>query len=211
MSNSKTVEITFNKVASTITISGEDTELGEKWMEPEYSYSVSDNAGHTIKVTEMMDDEEIRTVEDAGNAGEIQFSFANFEELENEETHTACIKAENTDGAVVYRYIKFKKLADRLEFETRPVETDAPAERIVVRVKYDTTGDPDLKVEVTNAACSDVQIWEDATEAAKNHEAYTFQNSTFDNGRYGVAVRVTITKNADTSRVYCYGVGISFS
>lgn len=205
-----TKEITFNKVASSITISGEDTELGEKWMQPSYSYSVSDNAGHSITVTELIDDENVRTIENAEASGEISFSFGGFNELSNEENHTACIKAENTDGAVVYRYISFRKLADRLEFETKPVETDALAEKIVVSVKYDTTGDPDLKVEVTNAACSDVQIWEDATEAVKNKNAHIFQNKTFDNGKYGIAVRITIMKNENTSRVHCYGLGICF-
>lgn len=210
LGESTTKEIKFNKIASNIVISGEDTELGEKWIQPSYSYSVSDNAGNSVTVTEMIDNEEVRKIENADTSGDISFSFDGFTELGSDENHTACIKAENTDGTIVYRYISFRKIADRLEFETKPVETDAPAERIVVSVKYDTTGDPDLKVEVTNSACSDVQIWEDATDVVNNKKAYRFQNQIFDNGKYGIAVRVTIKKNESTPRVYCYGLGICF-
>ena len=133
-----------------------------------------------------------------------------FETLDNEKTHTLTIKAVNADGAEAYRNITFTKLAGKLCFETKPIETDAAAKKIIVNIDYDKQGSPELKVEVTNCAYNGAVVWEDATEEVVARKAYDFKNNTFDNKRFGVAVRVTITKNINTERVYCNSLGFCF-
>ena len=207
--NAKTV--TFNKTTASVAISGTDGSIGNWWRVPQYTYSVTDTDGAQITVTEMVDGEVTNTVENAGQKGTITFKMDEvFDTLDNENTHTMTIKAVNTDGAEVYRYITFTKLAAQLCFETKPIETDAPAEKIIVNVDWDKQGSPEVKVEVTNCAYNGEVVWENATAAVLERKAYNFQNTTFDGGRYGVSVRVTVTKNADTERVYCNSLGFCF-
>lgn len=209
--NANTKNITFNKTTAAVAISGTDSSIGNLWRVPEYTYSVTDTDGTQITVTELVDGEVTNTVEDAGQKGTITFKMDEvFDTLDNENTHSMTIKAVNADGAEVYRYITFTKLAAQLCFETKPIETDAPAEKIIVNVDYEKQGNPDVKIEVTNCAYNGEVIWEDATAAVLERKAYNFQNTTFDNMRYGVSVRITVTKNNDTERVYCNSVGFCF-
>lgn len=209
--NANTKTVTFNKTTASVAISGTDSSIGNWWRVPQYTYSVTDTDGAQITVTEMVDGEVTNTVENAGQKGTITFKMDEvFDTLDNENTHTMTIKAVNADGAEVYRYITFTKLAAQLCFETKPIETDAPAEKIIVNVDWDKQGNPEVKVEVTNCAYNGEVVWENATAAVLERKAYNFQNTTFDGGRYGVSVRVTVTKNADTERVYCNSLGFCF-
>ena len=209
--NANTKTVTFNKTTASVAISGTDSSIGNWWRVPQYTYSVTDTDGAQITVTEMVDGEVTNTVENAGQKGTITFKMDEvFDTLDNENTHTMTIKAVNSDGAEVYRYITFTKLAAQLCFETKPIETDAPAEKIIVNVDWDKQGSPEVKVEVTNCAYNGEVVWENATAAVLERKAYNFQNTTFDGGRYGVSVRVTVTKNVDTERVYCNSLGFCF-
>ena len=210
--NANIKTVTFNKTTASVAISGTDGSIGNWWRVPEYTYSVTDTGGAQITVTEMVDDEVTNTVENAGQKGTITFKMDEvFDTLDDENTHSMTIKAVNTDGTEVYRYITFTKLAAQLCFETKPIETDALAEKIIVNVDYEKHGGPDIKIEVTNCAYNGEVIWEDATAAMLERKAYNFQNTTFDGARYGVSIRVTVTKNIDTERVYCNSIGFCFS
>lgn len=206
--------ITFNRVAADIAISGTDTSLGNKWILPEYTYSVTGPDDKSITVTEYVDDgtEPLRTVEDAGNAGTITFGLDSdtFASLDDEQEHKLTVKAVNVDGVEVYRYVTFTKLAPALVFSSKPIETDAAAHKIIVNVDYEKQGDPELKVEATNAAYNTEVPWENITEAVVARTAHEFTNTTFDDNRYGVAVRISIIKNAATERVYCNAFGLCF-
>ena len=209
--NTSTKTVTFNKTAASVAISGTDGTIGNWWTLPHYEYTVSDTEGKQITVTESVDGETTNTVENAGQKGTISFKMNEiFETLDNENTHTLTIKAVNADGAEAYRNITFTKLAENLCFETKPIETDAAAEKIIVNIDYDKQGSPELKVEVTNCAYNGAVVWEDATEEVVARKAYNFKNTTFDSERFGVAVRVTITKNINTERVYCNSLGFCF-
>ena len=76
---------------------------------------------------------------------------------------------------------------------------------------YVKTGDPTVRVEVTNNACAIQATWEDATTEIMAGEAYEFENIPVSSSEYGIAIRVTITKNANTERVYINSLGFSFA
>jgi hypothetical protein len=206
--NASSTSMTFAKTESPIAISGSDGDLGTLWITPEYAYTVADIGGSEITVTEYLDDEEVRTVEQAQDAGEITFDFTEFAELSDEESHTATIRAVNADGAEAYRTITFTKIPDRLQFTSKPIATDAAARRVIVTLNYDKTGNPDVTVEACNDAKAASPHWEDISGAFAARKAYTFANQP--ESGFGVSVRITIKKNADTPRVYCSGFGISF-
>jgi hypothetical protein len=208
--NESTKTVIFNKINSSVAISGTDSNIGNKWQPFDITYQVNDSEFKSISITEYVDDEEVRKIEVAPQQENINFDLSGFDMLENEQTHKLTIKAVNSDGAEAYRYIEFTKLYAALKFEIKAVETDAPAEKIMVNLDYDKTGEPDIKVEVTNCTYNAEVVWEDATEAFKNKEAYHFTNTEFDSERYGVSVRVTITKNNNTERVQAFSIGYCF-
>ena len=208
--NESTKTVTFNKIKSSIVISGADSNIGNKWQPFDTVYQVSDAASKSVTVTEYIDDKTIRTIEKAAQGENITFDLSGFDTLENEKSHKLTIKAVNSDGEESYRYIEFVKLYKELKFEIKAAETDAPAKKIMVNIDYDKTGNPDIMVEVTNCAYNTQVVWEDATKAFKNKEAYHFTNEVFDNKKYGVSVRITVAKNSSTERVYVLAVGYSF-
>jgi len=208
--NENTKTVTFNKIISNVVISGTDSNVGNKWQPFNVTYQVNDSEFKSINITELVDDKEVRTISEAPQRENINFDLSSFDMLENEQSHRLTIKAVNSEGAEANRFIDFRKLYKELKFEIKPVETDAPAKKIIVNLDYGKTGNPDVKIEVTNSAYNTQPIWEDATEAFKNKSVYKFTNKEFDTERYGVSVRVTVTKNSSTERVYVYAIGYSF-
>lgn len=210
-SNVTTQNITFQRVVSDVTISGSDADLGNKWTPPLITYSVNDSAALQVDVTETIDGETTRTIENAELGATYQFDITSFATLDDEETHTLTITAVNADSSSATRTYTFTKIPDKLEFYTNTIPTDEAAEKINVVVNYDTTGNPTLKVEVSNDARAVQRHWEDATAAVLANEAYEFTNVPASEDDYGISVRVTLTKNSSTERVYVTSLGLSFS
>ena len=210
-SNVTTQNITFQRVVSDVTISGSDADLGNKWTPPLITYSVNDSAALQVDVTETIDGETTRTIENAELGATYQFDITSFATLDDEETHTLTITAVNADSSSATRTYTFTKIPDKLEFYTNTIATDEAAEKINVVVNYDKTGNPTLKVEVSNDARAVARHWEDATAAVLANEAYEFTNEPASENDYGISVRVTLTKNANTERVYVTSLGLSFS
>ena len=208
MNNTSTVTINWTKTESPITVSGTDTDLGNVWQTPSYKYTVSDLNSKASSVVEAIDGETTKTIESVTLGEEQTVDFGSFGNLTPEQKHTLTITAKNSDGATAIRTITFTKLADNLSFYTQPLATDEAAKRVNLILDY-SPKEAGLKVEVTNNALAVSPTWEDATEAYNDGRAYEFTNAPTEN--FGVAVKVTITKTADTERVYCNSLGFSFA
>lgn len=204
-----TKNVTFQRTVSTVTISGTDGALGNKWITPTLTYQVEDSAGNQVDVVEKIDGTTVRTITDASQGTDISFDFSSFASLSSEQSHTITIEATNADSQTATRTYTFQKLWGELAFYTQAVATDAAAKKINVVLNYSKTGNPTVRVEVTNNACAIQATWEDASEEVLAGEAYTFENEPEED--FGIAVRVTITKNANTERVYVYSLGYSFA
>lgn len=207
-SASTTLNITFNRTLSAVAISGTDGDLGNKWAEPTITYQVTDAASLQVSVVEKIDGETVRTIADATLGADITFDMDSWDELSSEDTHTLTITATNSDSVSVTRTWTLTKLYGELAFYTNSIQTDEAAEKVNVVLNYSKTGNPTVKVEVTNDAEAIQPTWENATAAWAAGEPYEFQNEP--ESGFGVAARVTITKNANTERVYIYSLGLSF-
>lgn len=205
---STTLNITFNRTLSAVAISGTDGDLGNKWAEPTITYQVTDAASLQVSVVEKIDGETVRTIADAALGTDITFDMDSWDELSSEDTHTLTITATNSDSVSVTRTWTLTKLYGELAFYTNSIQTDEAAEKVNVVLNYSKTGNPTVKVEVTNDAEAIQPTWENATAAWAAGEPYEFQNEP--ESGFGVAARVTITKNANTERVYIYSLGLSF-
>ena len=209
-SNTSITTINFNKTASPVIISGSDTDFGNKWTAPTISYQAGSNDSTDVSVVETIDGETTRTIPLVDQSAIYNFDLDTWDELSNEETHTLKITATNTNQAAAVRTYTLTKLADFLALYTRALGTDEAAEKINVALNYDHTNNPTVKVEVTNDANAPQCHWEDMTTEWSQGKAYRFQNVPSSNAYCGVSVKVTITKNDNTERVYIYALGFSF-
>jgi len=194
---------------SVVSITGQDASLGNMWVAPTITYQVGDTGNTTCNVVEKIDGQTVRTINGVTLYTDYNFDMSGWSSLSNETAHTLTVTATNADGASVTRTWTLTKLWGELAFYTNAVPTDEAAKKINVVLKYDKTGDPSVRVEVTNNACAIQAAWEDASEEILAGEAYTFANEPEED--FGIAVRVTVTKNASTERVYVYALGISFA
>lgn len=192
----------------TWTISGEDSSLGNVWQTPIYTYRINNGAGERFTVVEAIDEQMVREITNAAADVDITGDFSGFDELMNEEIHIYTITVTDTRGAVEIRTITFTKLGDKIIFYTNAVETDEAALKIIAEVSYTTEGNPTIKIEATNNAAAVNPVWEDMTNEFLTRTFHTFTHKPADN--FGVSVRVTLTKNAATERIYINSLGFSF-
>lgn len=207
--NESSIVINFNKLTIPITITGTDLLLGNVWQTPTYTYQISgSDINVRFHIVEAFDDEIIREITDASYDTDITADFSGFGELSNEDTHVFTITATDANGSMAVRTITFTKLGDKIVFYTNAVETDEAALKIITEVSYTTEGSPVIKVEATNNAAATTPVWEDMTNEFLARNFHTFTNKPTDG--FGVSVRVTLTKNAETERIYIDSMGFSF-
>lgn len=193
----------------TWTITGEDISLGNVWQTPVYTYQVSNgNAGDRYVITEAIDEQTVRKITDVTSNIDITADFSGFEELANEEVHVYTITVVDANGAMEVRTLTFTKLGNKIVLCTNVVDTDEAAEKIIVEVNYTTENNPAIKVEVTNNAKAVNPTWENMTEELMANTFHEFENKPTED--FGVSVRVSLTKNAETERIYVYSIGFSF-
>lgn len=203
-SNTSVTDITFTRSESTVLLDGADGDLGIKWEPFTQTYTPNDTNGEAVTITEAIDGETVRTF--AATLGQAEtFDMTNFSSWGNETKHTLTVTAVNASKAEAVREWTFTKYADHLEFTTNPVETDAAAEMILALVNYDG---PEFKIEATNDALAESPTWEDITEETKAGHPHEFEN--LPESGFGVAIRVTVTKDSTTERVYCKSAAFTF-
>ncbi len=204
-----TKNITFTRTYSAIAISGSDGDKGNKWIKPEFTYQISDTGATQCNVVEKIDGTTTKTRSGVPLDTDIAFDLDSWDSLTSEHSHTLTIEATNADGVTVKRTWTFTKLYGELAFYTNAITTDAAAKKANIVLNYSKEGNPAVKVEATNNANAIQPTWEDATAAWAAGTAHEFQSRP--TADFGVAVRVTVTKNASTERVYIYSLGLSFA
>ena len=102
---------TFTKSNTAPTISGRDTDLGEKSTAFTENYMVTDKNNDDVAVTITLDDSEIATVASAQDK-DLSFTITDSQLLAMEigSTHTVTIKADDGKGGVAYRRYTFTKI-----------------------------------------------------------------------------------------------------
>ena len=102
---------TFNRVNSAPTISGTDTNLGDKNIGFTYTYTVDDADGDTVTVVEKLNDETLRTLNNAPKGEQLSISITS-EKLYSLGLNTVnnlVIEASDGQGGTTYRRLTFKR------------------------------------------------------------------------------------------------------
>lgn len=203
---------TFVKTNSAplINYSGQ-SDLGQLTSKPTITYSVSDNEGDSITVTEKLNGEVIRQFTATPNTNYTITITDEFWLTCGKNTNTIEISASDVNGGTSYKYITFTRQVNKVQITTKnPIETDAAATKIMVSPDWDKVGCTG-KVEVCNNGFDASPTWEDMTTMAALNRPYVFTNKTKTANKWGIKIRLTLTKNEGyTGEVAIYGFGGAF-
>ena len=102
---------TFNRVNSAPTISGTDTNLGDKNIGFTYNYTVNDADGDAVTVVEMLNDETLRTINNAPKGEQLSASITSEKlyALGLNTVNNLVISASDGQGGTTYRRLTFKR------------------------------------------------------------------------------------------------------
>lgn len=178
-------------------ISCETSSLGEVAEPFSVTYSVSDEDGDTMTITEKIDGTIIRSYSaPSGSSGDQSFSPDAMQWLTTlNGSHTATITADDGKGGVTTHSISFTRAVYTMSvtLET-PMETDAAITKCVVNIARNLPADAEWSLLVTNNAFDPEPVWEDITQYVKNGWNWVFENQTVTSGRYGFNFKLTCTR-----------------
>ena len=200
---------TFIKTNSgpVITLTGEK-DLGRLTSKPTIGYSVSDNEGDKVTITEYLNGNIIKTFTAVlGQAYSIELTD-DFWIACNGKENTITIAAEDSNKTTTYKYVTFSRRVDKVQFTTKePIETSTAASKILLTPQWNITNATG-KVEACNNGFDASPTWEDITSMAMASRPYLFINSTKTAEKWGIKIRITITKNEGfDGEVAIYGFG----
>lgn len=187
---------TFVKTNSApfITYTGQ-TDLGELTTKPSITYSVKDNEGDAITVTEKLNGEVINQFSATTNTNYTVGITDTFWLTCGSNTNTVEIIASDALGGSSSKTITFSRKITKLQIVMKnAIETDAKATKILVSPQWTTTGGVG-KVEVCNNGFDPNPTWEDATTMVVLNRPYLFTNSSKTASKWGIKIRITVTKN----------------
>ncbi len=173
--------------------------LGEIAEPFSVTYSVSDEDGDTMTITEKIDGTTIRSYSaPSGSSGEQTFNPSALQWLTTlNGSHTATITADDGKGGVTTHSISFTRAVYTMSVTLEePMETDAAITKCVVNIARNLPVDAEWSLLVTNNAFDPDPVWEDITQYVKNGWNWVFENQTVTSGRYGFNFKLTCARGA---------------
>lgn len=158
------------------------TDLGVKDEGFSIIYSVGDEDGDPVTVTESIDGAVLRTfaaVDGAENT--LQLDGLSFLKVLSG-THTLAITASDHKVSAVHNLTFIKSVTSAVVSLARPMTADAPISVCVLSVTGSIPADAQYSVKVTNNAKDGQPVWEDCTTAVKTGANHIFANQTAVNG-----------------------------
>lgn len=203
---------TFVKTNSApfITYTGQ-ADLGELTTKPSITYSVKDNEGDAITVTEKLNGEVINQFSATTNTNYTVGITDTFWLTCGSNTNTVEIIASDALGGSSSKTITFSRKITKLQIVMKnAIETDAKATKILVSPQWTTTGGVG-KVEVCNNGFDSNPTWEDATTMVVLNRPHLFTNTSKTASKWGIKIRITVTKNQGyDGEVAIFGFGGAF-
>lgn len=170
-------------------------DLGQLTTKPSITYSVKDNEGDAITVTEKLNGEVINQFSATTNTNYTVGITDTFWLTCGSNTNTVEIIASDALGGSSSKTITFSRKITKLQIVMKnAIETDAKATKILVSPQWTTTGGVG-KVEVCNNGFDPNPTWEDATTMVVLNRPYLFTNSNKTASKWGIKIRITVTKN----------------
>ena len=169
-----------------------NTPLGVKNEGFEIPYSVDDEEGDEVAVTESVDGTAWRTFTAAlGESNIFSLMGTDFMRVLNGR-HTLDIAAHDGKAEAVHSLTFTKSVTSASVTLTGPMEADGPITMCALSVSGSIPADAEFAVEAANNALDAVPVWEDCTAAVKLGVNHIFANQTAANGfAFNFRVRVS--------------------
>ena len=159
-----------------------NTSLGVKSEGFEVPYSVDDEEGDGVTVTEAVDGGAWRTfTAELGAENRFVLGGADFMKLLNGR-HTLSITADDGVSSAVHSLSFTKSVTAASVTLAQPMAADGPIGVCVLAVSGFIPLDADFTVEVANNANDEAPAWEDCTAAVRGGVNYAFENKAAANG-----------------------------
>lgn len=168
-------------------------------------YSVDDEDGDSVSVTEAIDGVELRTFSATlGESNAFAVTGDTFFKLLNG-THVMTASASDGKASALHKLTFTKKVTEATVTLAEPMEADSKITICVLSVAGSIPADAVFQVEVTNNANDDAPVWEDCTAEVRNGGNHIFTNETADNG-FAFNFRVKAKRGASDAGGYISSV-----
>lgn len=153
-------------------------DLGKKNVGFSIAYSVGDEDGDPVTVTEAIDGVALRTFS-ANLGGNNTFAVTGdtFFKLLNG-AHTLTASATDGQATTTHKLTFSKEVTEATITLAEPMAADDKITICVLSVAGDIPADAEYKVEVTNNGNDDAPVWEDCTMEVRNGGNHVFENET---------------------------------
>jgi hypothetical protein len=139
-------------------------------------YSVSDEDGDTITITEAIDSKTLRTFQtSSGKSQTINLTGTAFMQVLNGQ-HNLTITASDGKEQSVHKLTFSKSVTSASVTLAEPLPADAPITVCALSVGGNIPADADYTVEVTNNALAAAPVWEDCTSAVRSGANVVFKH-----------------------------------
>ena len=190
-------------------ITGTDGDLGTFGeTSPTYAYTVTDQQGGTVSVTEALDGETLRTYTvTLGQQNTLTIPSATYLTTLNG-THTLTITATDSVGASTTRTETFTKDVTSCAFTlTDAFPADDMPTRCVINIQGAFPEGSTLTVQICNNGNDASPTWETITQQALLGQKYFFQNETKTASSWGVKVQASLARGTAEGDCYISSIG----
>jgi len=171
-----------------------NTSLGVKNQGFEIPYSVSDEEGDEVTVTESVDGTALRTFSvELGAENRFALGGVDFMRLLNGRHALSITAADGASKAV--RGFSFEKLVTSASVTLeKPMSADGPITVCVLSVSGSIPLDAEYKVEVTNNGLDAAPVWEDCTAAVRAGVNHIFENTKASTKGFAFNFRLNVSR-----------------
>lgn len=171
------------------------SDLGTKSEGFSVSYSVGDEEGDVVTVTEAVDGAALRTfTATLGGANSFQVAGLDFMRLLNG-THVLTVSANDGQVSTIHKLTFSKSVTEASVTLAEPMDADDKITICVLSVAGSIPEDAAYTVKVTNNALDNAPVWEDCTEKVRSGGNHVFANEIAANG-FAFNFKVEVSRGA---------------
>ncbi|MFI3253531.1 MAG: DUF6273 domain-containing protein [Eubacteriales bacterium] len=176
-------------------ISGSDENLGQFTTALTKTYTVTDDEGGVVAVSEKIDGVLLKSFSASlGGTNTISFSQADWAKVGNG-NHVLTITATDSGGESVTRTYSFSKMETEIHLQyLTPYETERPAMMGILTVKKSIANGATFSAEVCNNGFDASPIWEDVTANVNAGGRFYLNNTTKTASKWGYNVRIKVER-----------------
>ena len=190
-------------------ITGTDGDLGTFGeTSPTYTYTVTDQQGGTVSVTESLDGTTLRTYDvTLGQENTLTIPADVYRRTLNG-AHTLTVTAEDPTGGQTIRTLTFTKNVTSCAFtQTESFPADDRPTRCTAQIHGEFPVGCALKVEACNNGNDASPAWEDVTQPALLGQRYFFKNEEKTAASWGVRFRASLERGTAETACHISSIG----